>query len=179
MCSILSSLAALLLGPLFLLSQRRVRRSGLFGFQACVLGALCASVVCLVGGSDCVSSSLFSLLFFLFFKQVTFELVSMKNSFKKKSIYLFSAVPGLHCCTRAFSSCSQQGLPSAGDAQTSHCGAFSLQSTGSRHTGFSSCGSKALVAPWHLNWQVDSHPLNCQRSSSFIFLKRETLWLLF
>ena len=31
-------------------------------------------------------------------------------SFKKIFIYSFLAVLGLHCCTRAFSSCGEQGL---------------------------------------------------------------------
>ena len=68
-------------------------------------------------------------------------------------MYLFLAVLGLRCCARA-----------------SHCSGFSLlQSTGSRHVGFSSCGARAsvvvapgsraqaqqlwrtgLVAPWHV-----------------------------
>ena len=30
--------------------------------------------------------------------------------FKNKFIYLFLAVLGLHCCVRAFSSCSERGL---------------------------------------------------------------------
>ena len=52
--------------------------------------------------------------------------------------FLFLAVLGLRCCALAFSSCSKQ------------CTGFSLswplppQSTGSRHTGFSCCGSRAL-----------------------------------
>ena len=47
-------------------------------------------------------------------------------------IYLFMAVLGLRCCTRAFSSCSEQGL---------HCGVHA-----SHFSGFSCCGARALGA---------------------------------
>ena len=52
---------------------------------------------------------------------------------KKKNFFfcLFLAVLGLRCCTRAFSSCGERGL-------------LLLQSMGSKHTGFSSCGTWAL-----------------------------------
>ena len=52
------------------------------------------------------------------------------------------AALGLCCCARAFSSC--------GELSSLRCAGFSLwwllllRSTGSRHTGFSSCGSPAL-----------------------------------
>ena len=55
------------------------------------------------------------------------------------------AALGLRCCTRAFSSCSERGLLFV----VLHAG-FSLRwllilwSTGSRYTGFSSCGSWAV-----------------------------------
>ena len=64
-------------------------------------------------------------------------------------------------CT-AFSSCGDQGATLCCDMRASHCGGFSLQSTGSRRVGFSSCGSWApdaqaqqlwltgLVAPRHV-----------------------------
>ena len=61
-----------------------------------------------------------------------------------KFIYLFLATLGLCCCARAFSSCSEWGYSSL------RCTGFSLrwlhllQSMGSRCTGFSSCGSRAL-----------------------------------
>ena len=56
--------------------------------------------------------------------------------------FFFLAALGFHCYMRAFSSCSEWGLCGA---RTSHCGGFSLlQNTGSRHMGFSSCGSQAL-----------------------------------
>ena len=53
---------------------------------------------------------------------------------------IFLALVGLCCCTQAFSSCSEQGL-----LFVVLCGLLiagwllSLQSTGSRHSGFSSC----------------------------------------
>ena len=42
-----------------------------------------------------------------------------------KKTYLFLAAPGLHCSTRAFSGCSEQGLLSSCSTPASHCGAFS------------------------------------------------------
>ena len=59
-------------------------------------------------------------------------------------IYLFLAVLGLRCCAWAFSSWASGGYSSL------QCVGFSLRwllllrSTGSRHEGFSSCGSWAL-----------------------------------
>ena len=58
-----------------------------------------------------------------------------------KNIYLFIAAMGLHCCTQAFSSCSEGGSSSLG------CAGFSLQwvlllwSTGSRAAGFTVYGA--------------------------------------
>ena len=60
----------------------------------------------------------------------------------------------LCCCVQAFSSCGEWGATICCGAHASHCGGFSLQSTGSRHAGFSSCGSWALelrlggCGPW-------------------------------
>ena len=59
-------------------------------------------------------------------------------------IRLFLAVLGLSCCTQAFSSCGERGGYSS-----LRCAGFSLRwllllrSTGSRHVGFSSCGTWA------------------------------------
>ena len=55
-------------------------------------------------------------------------------------VCLFMAVLGLRCCAWAFSSCGDQGL-----LFVAVCGLLIqwllfLQSTGSRHVGFSSCG---------------------------------------
>ena len=58
--------------------------------------------------------------------------------------FLFLAALGLFCCTRAFSSCSEQGYSSLQCAGVSLRWLLLLQSTGSRCTGFSSCGSRAL-----------------------------------
>ena len=79
-------------------------------------------------------------------------------------VILFLAAPGLHCCTRAFSSCSEQGLLSNYGARASHYSSFShckaqapgkwtsvavgqgLNSCGSwalEHSDFSSCGMQA------------------------------------
>ena len=82
-----------------------------------------------------------------YFQDFGSSLLSLLWIFKKLFIclfiYLFLAVLGLRCCARAFSNCSKWGL-------LFHCSAgFSLrwlllsQSMGSRHTGFSSCGTWA------------------------------------
>ena len=49
---------------------------------------------------------------------------------KDKFLLLFLAMLGFCCCTQAFPSCGKQGL-------------LLLRSTGSRHAGFSSCGTRA------------------------------------
>ena len=49
-------------------------------------------------------------------------------------INLFLAVLGF-VAAQAFSSCGERGLLSSCGARASHCGSFSLQSTGSRHMG--------------------------------------------
>ena len=58
-------------------------------------------------------------------------------------IYLFLAVLGLCCCARAFSSCGERGYPSLWYVGFSLRWLLLLQSTGSRHVGFSSCGTRA------------------------------------
>ena len=58
--------------------------------------------------------------------------------------YLFLAALGLCCCTRAFSSCGERGLLFVVVRGFSLRWLLLLWSTGSRHTGFSSCGSWAL-----------------------------------
>ena len=45
---------------------------------------------------------------FLFF--VCVSIVGFEVFFFSKSIYLFLAALGLHCCTQAFSSCGERGL---------------------------------------------------------------------
>ena len=63
-------------------------------------------------------------------------------------IYLFLAALGLHCCTRAFSSCGKQGL-----LFTVVCGLLVAVASLSRCARFSSCGMRASV--------VVSHGLSC------------------
>ena len=67
-------------------------------------------------------------------------------SFIKKRIYHFLVALGLRCCTRAFSSCREEGLLSGCGAGASHCG------------GFSCCDARALGA-----WAsvVVAHSLSC------------------
>ena len=58
-------------------------------------------------------------------------------------IYLFLAALGLLCCTRAFSSCGEQGLLLLA-VRGLLTVVLLLRSTGSKHAGFSNCGSQAL-----------------------------------
>ena len=55
----------------------------------------------------------------------------------------FMAVLGLCGYMRAFSSCSDQGLPFSAAHRNSLQWFLLWQSTGSRHVGYSSCGSRA------------------------------------
>ena len=77
----------------------------------------------------------------------------MKNKrhslLKKGFIYLCLAALDLHCCTRAFSSCGEHGLLSLW-CERFLWWLFLWQSTGSRHTGFSSCGALARQL-WHMD----------------------------
>lgn len=62
------------------------------------------------------------------------------------TIYLFMAALGLLCCTRAFSSCGEQGFTLHCRAWASHCGGFSIcgaQALG--RGGFSSCCTGLVV----------------------------------
>ena len=68
-----------------------------------------------------------------------------------KKTYIFLAVLGLCCCPSAFSSCSKWGLLSSCSAKGfSLWGLLFLQSTGSRHVGFSSCGTTGLGVLQHV-----------------------------
>ena len=49
-------------------------------------------------------------LFYLFIKKIFFKAIIFLHILKETFIYLFMAVLGLRCCTRAFSSCSERGL---------------------------------------------------------------------
>ena len=78
-----------------------------------------------------------------------------RNAFNSNLIlfYVFTAALSLHCCARAFFSCSKQGLHSASSAQAPCCGGFSCcQAQAPGRTGFSSCGEQAwlLCGMWDL-----------------------------
>ena len=64
--------------------------------------------------------------------------------FKNKFINLFLAVLGLCCCVWAFSSCSEWGLLFVVARRLLIWWLLLLQSMGSRHVVFSSCGMRAL-----------------------------------
>ena len=60
------------------------------------------------------------------------------------------AALGLHCCAWAFSSCGEQGLCSGCGAWASHhCGGSHCTAQAPEHR-LSSCGTRALVAPWQV-----------------------------
>ena len=89
--------------------------------------------------------------YYIYFSGVCFFSLSLSFFFNDIQdlfiyfIYLFLAVLGLHCCTQAFSSCGERGS----HCTSLQCAGFSLQwllllwSAGSRHAGFSSCGTWA------------------------------------
>ena len=60
-------------------------------------------------------------------------------------MYLFLAALGLRCCSRALSSCGERGLLFVAVCRLLMRWLLLLQSTGSRHAGFCSCGLRALV----------------------------------
>ena len=94
--------------------------------------------------------------------------------------FLFLAALGLHCCTGAFSSCSEQGLLCSLSERASHCCGLSGFKASSRHVGSvvvthglsssSACGifpdQGANLEPLH--WQVDSYPVGHQGSPKII-----------
>ena len=59
-------------------------------------------------------------------------------------LFLFLAALGLRCCARAFSSCGERGLLLVVVRGLLIAVASLVRSTGSRHVGFSSCGTWAL-----------------------------------
>ena len=67
-------------------------------------------------------------------------------------MYIFLAMLGLRCCAWAFSGCGERGYSSLPCAGLSLRWFLLLRSTGSRHTGFSSCGTQAqlLCGMWDL-----------------------------
>ena len=72
---------------------------------------------------------------------------------------------GLRCCAQAFSSCGGRGYSLLQCVGFSLLWLLSLQSTGSRHAGFSSCGTWASVAVAHglqsAGSVVVAHRLSC------------------
>ena len=59
-------------------------------------------------------------------------------------LFVFLAALGLCCCARAFSSCGEWGLLFVAVRGLLIAWILLLRSMGSRHAGFSSCGSRAL-----------------------------------
>ena len=70
------------------------------------------------------------------------SVIGIEKRFLKK-FYLFMAVLGLHCFVWAFSGCGQWGLFFIVVLGLSLWLLLLLQSTGSRHTGSSSCSTQA------------------------------------
>ena len=89
------------------------------------------------------------------------------------------AVLGLHCHTQAFSSCGERGLLFIAACGVSHCGGFSLRSTGSRRTGFRSCSTWAqqlrLMGLQSAGSVAVGHELNCPVTCG-IFLDQGLNW---
>ena len=80
--------------------------------------------------------------------------ISIKLEFRFKSqisfffffifyLFLFLATLGLCCCVWAFSNCGKQGLVFVAVRSFLTVVASLIGSTGSRHVGFSSCGTRA------------------------------------
>ena len=79
---------------------------------------------------------------------------SLYMYFLYKFIYLFLAVLGLCCCTRAFSSCGERGATLRCSARASHCGGLShcrARALGVRASAVVARGlsSRGLRAPEH------------------------------
>ena len=87
-------------------------------------------------------------------------------------IYLFLVALGLHCCTWAFSSRSEQGLLSILSVWVSHCGGFSRAVHGL------SCSTTGWIFPDQgsnpcaLHCQAGSYPLYHQGSPLSLFFKK-------
>ena len=70
------------------------------------------------------------------------------------SFVLFFATLGLCCCSRPFSNCKKQGLPSSCSARTSHCSGLScFRARVLGRVGFSNCSRSVVAAhglhcPW-------------------------------
>ena len=66
--------------------------------------------------------------------------------------YLFLATLGLHGYTRAFSSCSEQGLLSSCGGRASRCSGFSCYRAQALETGLPQCGewTQLVHSMWNL-----------------------------
>ena len=90
-----------------------------------------------------LTSDQINMLICLDFKKFQVFFLKVCCFFFNKCIYLFLAALGLHCCARAFSSCGEQGLLFVVIRGLLIGWLLLLWSTGSRHAGFSSCGTQA------------------------------------
>ena len=81
------------------------------------------------------------------FSLVAFDTFSLYLIFLNKFIlfylFLFLAALGLCCCMQAFSSCGKQGLLFVAVRRLLIVVVSLVGSMGSRHAGFSSCGTQA------------------------------------
>ena len=90
------------------------------------------------------STSLLLLLLAFLWNQGGFPLFFIQFSLHLTTFF-FLATLGLHCCTRAFSSCASRSYSSLWCAGFSLWWLLLLWSTRSRRTGFSSCSTWASV----------------------------------
>ena len=106
--------------------------------------------------------------------------VSTKHTYKFQwltnflKIYLFFAALGLHCCTKAFSSCSQRGyswvlVASLVAKQTPGAQASVIAARGpSSSEAYGICPDQgSTLSPLH--WQADTPPLDHQASPNGLF----------
>ena len=92
-----------------------------------------------------------------------FALIAEMNLKKNFFFNFFFTMLSLHCCTWAFSSCTEQGLLSSCDTCASHCPGFLSQSVGSVVVvhGLSCPVARAILPDQEsnlcaLHWQADS-----------------------
>ena len=82
-----------------------------------------------------------------FFKKCLLQLLAFLFFYCIFQFLKFLAVLGLHCCTRGFSSCSEQGLLLVVVRGLLIAVASLVAEQGSRPSGFSSCGSRRFHMP--------------------------------
>ena len=89
--------------------------------------------------------------------------------FSKCAIHLLFAALDLCCCTRHFSSCSEQGLLSNCSVQASHCGGFSCCGAQAVDNRLSSCVSLAWLpsSTWKL-LRPGIKPLSSELAGGFL-----------